>query len=316
MIPAHLLVLCFVRVGQVLLALFLFWKAYSLRAVGSVDVYCRSNLAASLSYDVSFPFAWIGVTGVADCSSDATTSTTWTWTGFAPTTGLFAALVAATVAQAVACVCVYVWGHQWYESEKKWPACDLLASLLLACGWALDTGLAWHWFPQLRQAAHPDTVAGALSVCSAAGGYCNANQVPDLDDVSSFLFLGLACALSCAVAVWFVFMETGLCPDDDEDEDLTDFAVLPHAVPFFPDDSKSLACDSARNGHQQHVQQQMLLYLSQQRHEKGETDRFANGFTFTPIHDSGLPVHTISGSPLTRDSVPVKVHDKFNLFKA
>ena len=332
MMPPHLMVLCLIRAGQIILSLFLLWKAYSLRLPASIDVYCRSQAAASMSFDVSFPFAWIGVTGIGDCSTESETVTTRVWTGFGPTATLFTVLVGVTVAYAAGCVCVYALRHEWYDSNKKWPACDLLLSLLLGCIWSLDTWLAWRNFSSLKQAAHPDSVAGSLKVCSSSGGYCNANIIPDFGDVSSFLFLGLACALSCAVAVWFVFMETGLCPDDEDDElAYADFApdVAPHAalsaknghfVPFSDyvyekeDDFSNRDMSPADKAL---VQQQMMLYLSQwNKNGSKSEDRFANGFTFAPIRDPAEHVATISSNELTRDSIGNKVHSKFNLFKA
>ena len=198
------------------------FKAYRFKLTSSIDVYCRSSVAGTMDYNVEYPFAWISVSGISDCSSSPNTTTTEIWTGYGPTVWLFTSLVGVSMVYASAAILFYIKNHELYDAQKRFPAFDLLISLILASLWALDSYLAWTNFPALKEEVNPDHVINKVKVCNDSGGYCTSAVAAEFGEMNSYLFLALACAVSWAIAVWFIFMESGLCPDDDEDLDYAD----------------------------------------------------------------------------------------------
>lgn len=342
--PPHLFVMSFLRLGQMLLAGFLYLKAYRYKVASSIDIFCQSSAAGQVNYEAEFPFAYVSVKAVSDCSNSAETTTTQIWTGFGPTAYLFTALVLGTLVYCVTAIVIYYNHHVVYDAKKTFPAVDLLASLIMGSLWVLDCYLAWINYPGLKTESGPDKVITALPVCNI--GYCSTQSTGDFGDVNTFLFLGLACALSWGISVWFIFMESGLCPEDEEElsDDYNDLDYadahpggirgLPRTIPPIYDAEQDLAKESPYRteygfGYERpmtgytkeappdapfddHRVQRMEYTWKPGTLDSQDFDRFARGLTFSP----GPQVATVTNKQLERDIIGTKVHSKWNLFKA
>lgn len=342
--PPHLFVMSFLRLGQMLLAGFLYLKAYRYKVTSSIDIFCQSSPTGQTTYEVEFPFAWIPVKAISDCTNSAETTTTHIWTGFGPTAYLFTALILGTFVYCVTAIVFYYNHHVVYDAKKTFPAVDLLASLIMGSFWVLDCYLAWINYPGLKSESSPDKVTTVLPVCNI--GYCSAQSTGDFGDVNTFLFLGLACGLSWGISVWFIFMESGLCPEDEEElsEDYSDLDYadarprairgLPRTIPPIYDADQDLPKESPyRTDYGFGCERPMIGYTKEsdfldghhvQRNsgieytwnpgtlESQDFDRFARGLTFSPVPQ----VATVTNKQLERDVIGAKVHSKWNLFKA
>ena len=349
-IPANLIVLSIFRLGQIGLMGFLFLKAYNFTVDSSFDLTCRTTSKGTVNYTVQFPFQWIAVTGLSDCSSTPTETTTYVTTNFGMPSGMFMVVTAASLVYCVGAVFTYFSHWKMYDYDKKLPAADLLMSLILGLFWVMTCYFAWSNYPTFKESSTAERVTASIPVCQSdsAGGWCSTgNSSEQFGDVKTFMFLGLASALFWGISVWFIFMEGGLVPDDDEeydgeltDEDLAyDYIgeggkVVPRTfVPFsrgqidgkadlyqkeFGFDADKVAELGAPDQVMMEAQQQQFMeYLANwqsQTHKPtvgdNDYDRFAHGLTFSP------QVSTISGQEYERDVMGTKVHSKWNLFKA
>lgn len=339
--PAQLFVISFIRCVQMGLAIYLFIKCYNLQVSHSIEIFCQSNAAGSLNYDVKFPFDYIHVASQSDCSTEPRQIEESHWTGFGPTAYLFTGVVAVVNIYGLVAIAFYSLKYKAYDVQKRFPAIDLMASLVVGLLWALTCYLGWSNFPEMKKETNPDSVQLKSTICKDLNAYCTSSKTGTWDDLNTYLFLGLANTLSWGISVWFIFMETGLCPDEDEWSDYSDLgpyegeitggAAGARAAPTFvafpqllekPGDKYGANFASEYTTGQEQAantaqldSQQLLGYLNWKNTQQPDLltedgigfGRFSQGMTFTPI------VPTISEEI---DTKGVKVHKKFNLFQA
>lgn len=270
--------------------------------------------------------------------------------GMGPTVYLYILLSAFMVIYPMLAILFYLTRYETYDSQKKMPAVDLLISLVNGLLWIFDAYLAWHNLSGLKESCDPDKVISSTAVCSASGGYCSPGIQGEFSDLSSFLFLALACALSWGIAVWFIFMETGLAPDDDDDDlmysDLADETTgiragrLPALVPPFSsysvdekgeqvggtqysyDTEYGMECERGLpnapvDGSFGNKEQMMLAYVNAWKQTAGnEFDEQTLAAMFGNSFSPERGIKTVSSRELERDTIGNKVHSKWNLFKA
>lgn len=372
-IPAYLVVISMIRGVQIILASVLFVKIWYLSVSNQFEVFCRTNSAGMVNYEAKFPFDWLKIQAPSDCAEQSPSSTTHIWTGksilivkinsmkssdlfiiysptgMGPTVYLYTALTLFMIGYSVCAIIFYFLRHEVYDLQKKLPAIDLLVSLTNGLLWLGDTYLAWHNLPGLKETGDPDRVISATSVCSATGAYCSPGLPGEFKDMASYLFLALANALSWGIAVWFIFMETGLAPDDYDDEvyfDLPDgprLTGLPALVPPFssyPVDEKTdqsgLASQYSYNteygmeGNNDKMNgalgaegpivskgDMMQQYINAWKENAMHSELDENLFAAMLKTPTQYPqIKTVSTKELERDTIGNKVHAKWNLFKA
>ncbi|KAI1291936.1 Synaptophysin [Halotydeus destructor] len=327
MMSANLVVIAFVRIIQIILACVIFYKAYTLKVTSSVEVFCPGNTEPSIKYDVQYPFDYVHVPSKSDCSQASIPVTDSFATGFAPTAYLFTLSVAVSIAYGVAAIIFYCLKHQAYDVQKKLPALDLLMSLAVGIMWAICAYMAWSNYPDLKNNTSGDQIQMKATLCKDTNAYCSSYNGGNWEDMNSYLFLGIANILSWGISVWFIFMETGLYPDEYEyGDDLVDyeggFTQGPPTFVAFPEMAQKAAMAAGAGGggggnlvgsaglNDGHLVEYWKNYRKQ-ANLGDDGDRFANGYTFTPI------VPSVSEAVQDKDDPnPVKVHNKWNLFQA
>ena len=375
-IPAYLVVISLIRGVQIILASVLFVKIWNLSVSNQFEVFCRTNSAGMVNYEAKYPFDWLTIQAPSDCAEQSPSSTTHIWTGkplfssspprltnlllslsfsskgMGPTVYLYTALTVFMIGYSISAIIFYFWRYEDYDLQKKLPAIDLLISLTNGLLWLGDTYLAWHNLPGLKETGDPDRVISATTVCSASGAYCSPGLPGEFKDMASYLFLALANALSWGIAVWFIFMETGLAPDDYDDEvyfDLPDgprLTGLPALVPPFSSYSMDEKAEQAGlvsqysynteygmegNGEKMNAAggalaaegtvvskgDMMQQYINAWKENAMNSELDESLFAAMLKTPTQYPqIKTVSTKELERDTIGNKVHAKWNLFKA
>jgi hypothetical protein len=271
---------------------------------------------------VKYPFDYVHVTSKLGCDPKGPEVTDSFSTGFAPTSYMFTVIVGISMIYCVAAIAFYVFKHHDYDLEKRLPAIDLLASLAVGIFWAITTYLGWHNFSDLKKNTSPDNIQMQATLCKDKNAYCSNFNGGNWNDMNTYLFLSIANVLSWGISVWFIFMETGLCPEDDEDVQIVDseYGAQPPTFVPFPElmEKKGEGYPDATgpNGDEDNLMTFIKKWKNVQGAEMAEgEDRFANGYTFTPVVPSvSESVHNRENTlPMDKE---VKVHNKWNVFQA
>lgn len=327
------------------LALFLLFKCYRLHVDHSITVSCPGapkEYKESARYSVEWPFIYVNVPVPSGCGGNETLTRVMEshWSGFGYSSYLFQSAVFFSLLYPACVITFYITRYDDYELNKKYPAMDLLASLSMGILWAATCYMSWNEFQSLKQETGPDQVASKLSICSGQA-FCTSESSGTWNDMNTYLFLGLANAMSWGISVWFIFVESGLCPDEDEDEwmdnlDL-DSATLKSAnlkgdgsfVPFAGMDDKEFekrysidfghefGLDSGQLQRKQELmaqQEQQLVGYIRSKHLQFSDPAYEEKYnsSFAPV----VPSLSETVETKTAADKSVKVHSKFNFFKA
>ena len=327
MMSANLVVIAFVRIIQIVLAAVIFYKSYTLKISSSVEVFCPGTTSPAINYDVKYPFDYIHVASKTDCSMNATEVIDSFSTGFAVTAYLFTIAVVISVAYGVSAILFYALKHQAYDQQKRLPAFDLLASLLIGVVWAITAYMAWSNYHDLQKNTSPDQIQMKATLCLDKSAYCSSFSNGAWEDMNTYLFLGIANILSWGISVWFIFMETGIYPDEDEyGDDILEGDGNVHPPPTFvafPEMTEKQAMANGAYGNDGPVygasngvnDDQLLDYIKNYRNQSNG-DRFANGYTFTSLVPSISESVQDKNEPGVDAAMSTKVHNKWNLFQA
>lgn len=314
---ANLVVISVIRLIQATLASVIFYKCYTLKVTSTIEVFCQKNSPPPIAYSVQYPFDYVHILSQTDCSSTPNPVTDSVSTGFAATSYLFTSCVSISIAYGLLAILFYALKHQSYELQKRMPALDLLASLLIGLFWAIVTFMGWKYFPEMKKATSTDSIQMKATVCRDPTAYCSSFNSGTWDDMNTYLFLAIANMLGWGISVWFIFMETGLCPDDEEDESEIDGIIngeygnqgLPPQFLPFPSIKEGYEQSKEMYNSSGVDEDELMSYI---KDGKNGGDRFANGYTFSPV----VPSLSQAVDERQAEKQFVKAHNKWNVFKA
>lgn len=340
--PSHLFVISFIRIVQMSLALFLLFKCYRLHVDHSLTIACpgaSKEYRDTTKYSVEWPFIYVNVPVPMGCGENETDVRVVEshWSGFGYSSYMFHSAVGLAIVYGLSAITFYTTRYEDYELNKKFPAIDLLASLSMGVLWAATCYMSWNEYQTLKLETGPEQMTQKLSICSGRA-FCSSDTSGTWSDVNTYLFLGLANAMSWGISVWFIFVESGLCPDDDEDEWLDNFDVESEAlknanlkgdgsfIPFAQMENKEFekrysidfghefGLDGAQLQRKQELlqqQEQQLVGYIRSKHQQFNDSAFDDKYAaFAPV------VPTVSSDIDKAADKSIKVHSKFNLFKA
>ncbi|KAK2898579.1 hypothetical protein Q8A67_009997 [Cirrhinus molitorella] len=202
----------FIRVLELIFAIFAFATTGGYSGSSSFNVHCQNSENKEINVSFSYPFRLNTQSySIPDCAENGTKFKTKQLIGdYSSSAEFFVAIGVLAFLYSTATLVLYLGYQHIYRESPHGPNIDLLLTGIFAFLWLVCSSAWGKGLTDVKYSTNPNTLVSITEGCNLKDNICSAGHVPLMGRLNSSVIFGFLNLILWGGNCWFLYKETPL----------------------------------------------------------------------------------------------------------